>query len=652
MVLPHRTLGNRDIAAVLEHIADLLEVQGANVFRVRAYRNAARTLAMQARSVGELVAQGEPAQALQALPGVGPDLASAIIEIHDHGRCAQLDALEHELPEGLTQLLAFPGIGPKRVQQLREALQVDSLEDVLRAAQQGRIRSLRGFGAATERRIRDGILARMQPALRFAPHRVQAMAQALLPRLRSAPGVEQAVVAGSLRRMRDTIGDLDLLVGATQATAVMDRFVTGPEVMSVLSRGTTRASVMLHDGLQVDLRVVDPSSFGAAWLYFTGSKAHNIALRRRAMAQGLKLNEYGLYRGTDTVASRTEEEVYRALGLPWLAPELREDNGEIEAALAGRLPQLLMRSQLRGDLHVQMPPEGPAISGRDRLQALADAARAQGMDYLGITLVPQRRARGGVDLARLAADLERIERFNARGGPVRLLAGLALAIRDDGLLDWPAGMDEALHARIDFVSAALRDHLDLPSEQQTRRVLTALAQPQLAILSHPLASRSSLSPVMVDLQAVMRAAHAHGCVLEVHGDPLELDLDDSGCRLARDEGVMLSISSGAHEPGELDRIGWGVGQARRGWVSSSQVLNTLPLAELRKHLAQRAGCSRHTESAPQPVPQPVPQPAPQPTPRAAMTAAPGATFDVADAMPSRAAVAASIPRHPRSFHDL
>jgi len=206
------------------------------------------------------VAQGEPAQALQALPGVGPDLASAIIEIHDHGRCAQLDALEHELPEGLTQLLAFPGIGPKRVQQLREALQVDSLEDVLRAAQQGRIRSLRGFGAATERRIRDGILARMQPALRFAPHRVQAMAQALLPRLRSAPGVEQAVVAGSLRRMRDTIGDLDLLVGATQATAVMDRFVTGPEVMSVLSRGTTRASVMLHDGLQVDLRVVDPSS--------------------------------------------------------------------------------------------------------------------------------------------------------------------------------------------------------------------------------------------------------------------------------------------------------------------------------------------------------------------------------------------------------
>lgn len=333
VVLPHPPrLSNGEIASVLERIADLLAVQGANVFRVRAYRDAARTLVSQSRSVHDMLAGGED---LDRLPGIGPDLAGKIAEIDAQGHSSQLDALRRSLPEGIVCLLEFPGLGPRRVQQLRDALGIETLDDVLRAAEQGRIRTIRGFGAAMERRIRDGVRARLRPSQRFARDEVQRLADALLPPLRALPGVSQAVAAGSLRRGLPTVGDLDLVVASTQPRLVMDRFVTGKEVLSVLLRGSTRASVVLHNGLQVDLRVVDPSCFGAAWLHFTGSKAHNLALRRRAMAQGFKLNEYGLYRARgrgERIAGETETSVYEALGLRWIAPAQREDRGEIEAS--------------------------------------------------------------------------------------------------------------------------------------------------------------------------------------------------------------------------------------------------------------------------------------------------------------------------------
>lgn len=600
-------MGNADIAQVLEQIADLLEMQGANVFRVRAYRNAARMLAVHPHAVHEMLQRGEN---LDMLPGVGADLAGKIAEIVRSGTCALLEQLRSELPGGLTQLLTFPGIGPKRVQQLRESLQVHSIDDVLRAAEQGRIRTIHGFGAAMERRIRDGIRARLQPPGRFAIDVANDMAQLLLPRLRSAAGVQQAVAAGSLRRMRDTVGDLDLLVGATQSTPVMDRFVTGPEVLQVTARGPTRASVLLHNGMQVDLRVVAPASFGAAWLYFTGSKAHGIALRRRAHERGLKLNEYGLYRGTELVAAHTEESVYRALGLPWMAPELREDQGEIEAAEANRLPALVMRSSLRGDLHVHLDAAVPANGlrwrrrggtlARDALDTLMTAARAQGMDYLGITLDVQADATGRPDLRRLEQQLDRIDAFNAgvhaASNGFALLRGLCLAIDEQGALLLPPGGLALWAGRIDFVTAAMHRGLDLPRERQTSRLLRAIERGGFSVLAHPLGRRlvaqgtqADRAPIDVDLPRVMQAARDRGVVLEVNADPLRLDLDDTACRLAREVGVMLSIASDARDASQLARIAWGVGQARRGWIAPESVINTRPLAEVRHLLAAPLG---------------------------------------------------------------
>ncbi|MDE2605147.1 MAG: DNA polymerase/3'-5' exonuclease PolX [Burkholderiales bacterium] len=579
---------NPDAAAVFDEIADLLEVHGGNAFRVRAYRNAARTLRDYPRNVKEMLDAGED---LDDLPGIGRDLAGKIAEIVTTGTCAQLESLRKEVPHGIVELLQLPGLGPKRVQLLFEALGVKSLEELKQAAEEGRVHALRGFTPAGEKRILDAVLARMQTERRLPLARAFPVAGALLGALRAMPGVPQAVAAGSLRRMRDTVGDLDLLVTAAADSPVMDRFVALPEVERVLSHGGTRSSVVLRNGLQVDLRAVAPESFGSAWLYFTGSKAHNIALRTIAQDQGLKLNEYGLFRGERRVAGATEEEVYGALRLPWIPPELREDRGEIAAAQAGRLPATLQLADLRGDLHVHTTDS----DGQDGLEAMARAAQARGLRYLAVTdHSPRLAVVHGLTADRLARQADAIDALNAKLEGITLLKGIEVDILEDGRLDLP---DRVL-GRLDLVVGAIHHAFDLPPERQTDRILRAMDHPHFSILAHPTSRLlDERAPCAFDLERVLRHARDRGCFLELNAQPARLDLDDRACRMARDAGVLVSIASDAHGRWELDFLRWGVGQARRGWLEPAQVLNTRPLAQLRRLLAATMGRAAPSSAA-------------------------------------------------------
>lgn len=573
-------IANADVAAVFDEIAELLEVQGGNAFRIRAYRNAARTVGDLPRSVADMVAAGED---LDALPGIGRDLAGKIAEIVATGTCAQLESLRKLLPPGVRELLHLPGLGPKRVQQLHEALGVGDLQSLREAAQAGRIGALRGFSAQSERRIMEAVQARLATERRFRLDAAAQVAEALLAELRAMPGVDEAQAAGSLRRARETVGDLDLLVTARTGSNVTAAFAQLAQVKTVLSRGPTRASVVLASGMQVDLRVVRPASLGAAWLYFTGSKAHNIALRSLAQERGLKLNEYGLWRGARRIAGATEAQVYEALALPWIDPVLRENRGEIEAARDGALPALVERAHLRGDLHVHTD----ASDGRDTLRAMAEAARERGHRYIAITDHSQRIGLvHGLDAGRLARQIDAIDELNARLSGITVLKGVEVDILEDGRLALP----DAVLSRLDLVVGAVHERFELPRERQTARLLKAMDHPHFSILAHPsgrlLGERAGCE---LDMERVVRHARERGCFLELNAHPARLDLDDLACRVARDAGVLVSIATDAHSTAELDHLHWGVGQARRGWLRPGDVLNTRKLGELLPLLARTMG---------------------------------------------------------------
>lgn len=420
---------NGDIARIFDEIADLLELQDANPFRIRAYRRASRTLSELPRDVRAMVERGDD---LDALPGIGADLASKIAEIVINGHSTMLDRLRAETPAQMSRLLELPQLGPKRVRLLHEELGIQTLEQLHAAAQAGRIQTVHGFGPRLQQQLLDATATRPAPAVRHRLNVVDGVAALMLASLRALPWVERAEFAGSLRRRKDSIGDLDLLVQSDQGKAVIDQFVKREEVHSVLSAGTTRASVVLNSGLQVDLRVVPLASFGAAWAYFTGSKAHNIALRRLASQRGLKINEYGVFRGDKPIAGQDEASVYAAVGLPLIAPELRENRGELAAAQRGRLPRLIERADLRGDLHVHTGQS----DGYDDLEALGTAARARGLSYLAITDHTLRSAHG-MSSAGLAQQIDSIDKFNASVQDFKLLKGIEVDILEDGSLDMP-----------------------------------------------------------------------------------------------------------------------------------------------------------------------------------------------------------------------
>ncbi|MCA8091306.1 DNA polymerase/3'-5' exonuclease PolX [Burkholderia anthina] len=573
---------NAECAAVFAEIADMLEIQGANPFRVRAYRNAARTIADYGRDVPTLIANGGD---LGQIPSIGPDLASKLREIAATGTCELQQTLRHALPGAIVELLDVPGLGAKRVKALHDALHVDSLEQLRAEAKSGHVRALPGFGAKTEAHLLDAIDDRLQrePQRFLLPDAAQSL-MPLLERLRAVPGVGQAVPAGSFRRGRETVGDLDILVTSRDPAAVADAFAGYGDVARVLANGKTRSSVVLRNGLQVDLRVVDADAFGAALVYFTGSKAHNIALRRLAQAGGLKINEYGVFRGDERIAGATEASVYEAIGLHWVPPELREDRGEIDASRAGTLPALVERKHVHGDLHAHTD----ASAGRDTLRTMAEAARSRGLAYLAVTDRAPTTPGGRAGFDWLVRQIDEIDRINASFDDFVLLKGVEAGIREDGSLDVP---DDVL-GRLDLVVGAMHDHFDLPGDVQTERMLRGMDHPHFTILAHPLGRLlGERDACELDVPRVIAGAAACRCFVELDGDPHRLDLPDIWCREAAKAGVAVAIGSDARCADDLDRLAYGIGQARRGWLTRQDVLNTRTLAQLRPLLARTMGAT-------------------------------------------------------------
>ncbi len=563
---------NADVAAVFEEIADLLEIEGSNPFRIRAYRNAARTLRDLPHEVGTMIDEGED---LTALPGIGEDLAGKIKEIVETGTAAALEEHRKKVPKTLTELLRIPGLGPKRVKALYHDLGIRTLDQLQKAAQNGRVRSIQGFGEKTERYILDHLKKRAGEEKRFHLAVAAQYAEALIAYLKESPGVRQVVAAGSYRRAKETIGDLDILVAAGSGSPVMDRFLSYPEVEEILAHGVTKASVRLACKLQVDMRVVPETSYGAAIQYFTGSKAHSVTLRQLAQQRGLKLNEYGVFKGDQSVAGVTEESVYAAVGLPWIPPELRENRGEFDAARAGHLPTLVEVADLKGDLHAHTK----STDGRNSMREMAEAARARGLEYLAITDHSRRLTMAkGLDPKRLFEQLEEIDRMNETLSGITVLKGIEVDILEDGSLDLP---DEDLR-QLDLVVGAVHSHFRLSRQKQTERILRAMDRPCFTILAHPSGRLiDERAPYDVDMARVIRHARERGCFLEVNAHPVRLDLTDSDCRMAKEEGVMLSINSDAHSVFDLEHLRYGVGQARRGWLEKKDVLNTRSLQAVR-----------------------------------------------------------------------
>ncbi len=572
-------LSNEDVARQFDEIADLLEIEDASPFRVRAYRTAAATLRGLGREVRDMVAAGEP---LTGLPGVGKDLAGKINEALSTGTIGALETLHQEVPASLEALLRIPGLGPKRVRALYQQLNIQTTDDLRAAARAGKVHALRGFGEKTEQRLLEHLAAHREKKRRIPRHEARPHAEALEQHLRNAAGIEQVVIAGSYRRGRDTVGDLDVLVTAASPEAVMARFTSYPLVVEVSARGPTRASVVLRGGLQVDLRLVPPESFGAALHYFTGSKAHNVRVRRLGQQHGLKVNEYGVFRGAERVAGDTEASVFASVGLPFIAPELREDQGEIEAALEGRLPSLIQRADLRGDLHTHTT----ASDGRASLRAMAEAARAAGLEYLAIT---DHAADGAgphpMEAHRLLEQAEAIDRLNEELQGITLLKGVEVDIREDGSLALP---DEVL-GRLDVVVASVHTATRLSRRRQTERLLRAMDHRPVTLLGHPGGRfRPEREAYAVDMERVIGHARECGCYLEVNSQPRRLDLNETWCRVARDHGVLLSIDSDGHGTENFADLDGGIVHARRGWLGPENVLNTRPLKALRTLLKRRA----------------------------------------------------------------
>ena len=566
---------NRDIADIFTKVADFLEIEGANPFRVRAYRNAARTVAGLAQSISELIAAESD---LTQLSGIGKELDEKIREIVHTGRLAKLEELENRLPAGLHQVLKIPGLGPRKVKVLYHALNIKGLDDLKKAAREGRVRTLEGFGRKTEEGILKNIDRLSHSEIRTPWFTAEAIARSLTDYLKQDQLVPDITVAGSFRRRKETVGDLDILISCRKADAVIKSFTAYESVDRVISHGDTRSSIVLRSGLQVDLRVVPEKSYGAALHYFTGSQAHNIAIRRIGQQRGLKINEYGVFIGSRRKGGRTEEEVYASLDLPYIEPELREDRGEIQAAREKRLPRLVEVTDIRGDLHCHTTDS----DGRNSLDEMAGAAAARGYAYLAITNHTHHlKIARGLSPTAVKNLIAEIDRLNDRLQKIVVLKSMEVDILKDGALDLP----DHLLSELDFTVCSIHSDFQLDRNRQTERILRAMDNPHFTILGHPTGRLLNQRPAYaVDLERLITAAADRGCFLELNAHPDRLDLDDVHCRLAKEIGVKVAISTDAHSVDHLDYMRLGVAQARRGWLEPSDVLNTRTLPQLQKLL--------------------------------------------------------------------
>lgn len=568
---------NTDISDRFRRLADLLEIEDANPFRIRAYRNAAQTIEDLPKSAADMISAGED---LSKLPGIGKDLAGKIKEIVETGHLKMLEEVEARTPSTLAALTAIPGLGPKRVHALHEVLGITTIAELARAAKAHKIRELPRFSAKIETKIAEGIEKHAQIERRFKIATAEDFAETLGAHLRAAPEVGRVVVAGSYRRRKETVGDLDILVTSGDAPATIRHFISYDEVSEVVSKGTIRSTVILRAGIQVDLRVIPEESYGAALHYFTGSKAHNIAVRRLGQAKGLKINEYGIFRGKKRRGGRTEREVFAAVDLPFIEPELREDRGEIEAAEKGGLPKLVKLADIRGDLHVHTN----ASDGKNSLHEMARAAKALGYAYMAITdHTKHATVARGLDEKRLAKQLDEIDHLNDEEDDILILKSSEVDILADGSLD----LSQAMLKRLDFTVCAVHYKFDLDVKAQTERILRAMDNRYCTILAHPTGRLLGERPgYPIDLERVMEGAKECGCFLELNAHPTRLDLDDIRCKQAKEMGLKVAISTDAHSTTGLSAMRFGIGQARRGWLEADDVLNTRPWPELKELLAR------------------------------------------------------------------
>ena len=565
---------NAEIVTMFDQAADLLEIKGDNPFRVRAYRRAARTIEGLPQSVGSMLAKEAD---LSELPGIGKDLAGKIAGIVESGHFDLLDQLKKKLPGDLGAMAGLPGLGPKRIKLLYDKAKVRTLDDLRRAIKVGKLHGLHGFGPVIEKKL-AAALEKPLAEKRFKLAVAEAEAESLVAFLRDKG---QVVVAGSYRRRRDTVGDLDILVTSKQGPAVGDKLVGYDNVADVLAHGSTRTTVLLRSGIQVDLRAVPEESYGAALLYFTGSKAHNIALRGIANARKWKLNEYGLFSGKRRIAGASEEEVYRKLGLAYIPPEMREDRGEIALALNGELPRLISAGDMRGDLHVH----SDWTDGTASIANMAAAAQACGYAYMALTDHSRRQTMShGLDPVKVARQLREIDKINDTFKGFTILKGIEVDILKDGELDLP----DATLAQLDVVIASVHSFFDLPREAQTQRMILAMRNPHVSIVGHPSGRLiGEREPYDIDMDAITSTARDLDCYLEINAEPDRLDLNDIHAHMAKSKGVKIAISTDAHSVNAFQYMRFGVDQARRAWLTADDVINTRQFGDLRKLLKRR-----------------------------------------------------------------
>ena len=565
---------NTEIQAIFNQVADLIEIKGENPFRIRAYREAARIIGGMSEQMAKLV---QERQDLTQYRGIGKDLAEKIREIVETGGLNFLDELKADLPQSLLEILAIPELGPKKVAALYHKLGVTTVEELKTAAENGKIAQLDGFGSKSQEKILKSLdQFKKKSAKRMLLAEAEPVAAALEAYMKAQEGIKQASIAGSFRRGKETVGDLDLLATCRRGyeNQLMKAFVAFEDVARVDAQGRSKSSVHLRSGLQVDLRIVPQLSYGAALHYFTGSKAHNVAVRKLAMEKGLKINEYGVYQDDKRIAGETEPAVYDAAGLCYIEPELRENMGEIESARVGALPELIKISDIRGDLHAHTR----RTDGTGSLEKMAEAAGKYGYEYLAITEHSQKVAvAGGLNEKQVREHLADIDRVNEKINGIRLLKGMEVDIRSDGSLD----LADSVLKELDLTICSVHYHQGLAADKQTERIIRAMDNPWFKILGHPsgrLINRRE--PMAIDLEAIIEAAGQRGVIIELNAQPDRLDLAHNYCKTAVERGVKLAISTDAHSPGNLKLMRNGVIEARRGWVRCADVINTLGLKTL------------------------------------------------------------------------
>jgi DNA polymerase (family 10) len=566
---------NEEVEQLLQEYSDLISISGGDPFKARAYEKAARSVGGYHGDVSTLDLKG-----LGRIPNVGKSIAEKVLEYFRTGTIQAVEELRQLIPDGVRALMGIPGLGPKRAMTLYEELQVTSMEELMDALHDGRLRALKGFGPKTEENLLRGIRDLQQSGGRIQLGAAIDLAEEILGELGSLRAVRRSAYAGSMRRMRETIGDIDLLVASKSPAKVMDAFASLSYVDRVLAKGDTKSSVLTTKGLQVDLRVVPPDVWGAALQYFTGSKAHNIRVREIAVRKGLKLSEYGLFeaKSGELIVAETEEEVYERLGLPWIAPTLREDRGEVEAAQAGELPDLLQEKHIKGDLHTHTD----LTDGLATLDEMIEAARARGYQYYAVTdhaplLYMQRMTKEKILAQR--AELRRLE----ERGEMVLLHGSELNIQPDGSVDW----EDDFLGEFDVLVASVHSHFNQSREEMTRRIVKAMENPYVNIIGHPTARMLGKRPPLdFDIEEVFKVAVRTGTALEVNSFPDRLDLRDEHVQWARELGVRFAVDTDSHATPHLGHMRFGVATAQRGWVTKDDVINAWPLQKLRKFLAK------------------------------------------------------------------